>query len=635
MTKTALYSVRFLLLLIFFFLVREDANARITLSLNGKELSMQQLRVGWIFDTSQNRSFERWQQIKKDLVYLDTGSLKMSYKSGMYWLQLDLSQLPTPDSLVYLEVRNPHINYLGTWLISGGALVKQYQLTGDHLPFNSREIHHSQIIYKIDLKNRKDLQLVLMVDKRNEQLHLPLNFYNDKGFLSHQRNNNLLAGLFVGILIFILLFTFFLYFNIRERLYIYYALYVLMITGYIFSDLGFSFMYLYPNVPVLNDLSRPVTFLLAPILYIFFTRSLLNVKQNFPQVYRYTNIFLLFFSFCFIVGLSIARTGYVPGLWMFLMNILMALSLIPAFVLSILGLFKGIRYSSYILVASTFYTVFTQIYKQYLTGDLPESFINRHAVNIGFSVELILLTMALSIRFKNYKLDAEDLWLQLNRQQENIFRNISEYQEREMKRLSGLLHDSIGAGLSSIKYNLEAVDSEPGKRLSILKSTIEDVTNLTDEIRNISHTMSPLLLQQKGLLKGLEDLTERYNRTGRLKIWIESIGSLHRASFQNELLVFRIVQELLQNVIKHAEATEVMIQLIIEPEIISVLVEDNGKGCDTDEIKEGLGFSQIKALATFVKGQFEVRSKLNKGCSVSIEFPTIPYDHADKSIASR
>jgi signal transduction histidine kinase len=94
-----------------------------------------------------------------------------------------------------------------------------------------------------------------------------------------------------------------------------------------------------------------------------------------------------------------------------------------------------------------------------------------------------------------------------------------------------------------------------------------------------------------------------------------------------------MVQELLQNVIKHADATEVMIQLIIEPQLISVLVEDNGKGFDTAAMKDGLGFSQIRELATFVKGQFEVHSEINKGCSVSIEFPTIPNESTDKSVA--
>lgn len=633
MTKPALYFIRSLSLLLLFMLVVASAAARITFSLNGQELSLQQMSVGWVFDSSKERSFERWKQINNNLKYLDASNLKMSYTSGMYWLRLDLSKLPTSDSVIYLEIRNPHINYLGAWLLSGPSMVKQYTLTGDHTPFETRNVYHSQFVYKLSLRDKHNLQLVLLVDKRNEQLHLPLNFYNDYGFIKYQRNSNLMAGLFIGVLVFILLFTLFLYFNIREKLYVYYALYVLMVTGYIFSDLGFSFMFFYPDIPFIADFVRPFTISLAPIFYILFSRSLLHVKENFPRMYRFTNYFLLFFVACFLAGFGLPNAGPVRTFWLIFMQVIMVSSILPVFIFSIASLRCGIKYSAYIITASVLFTLFSQIYMQYLTGNLYDTFLTRNAVNIGFSIELILLSLALSIRFKNYKLEAEELLIKLNKQQENIFKTISDHQEQEMRRLSNLLHDSVGAGLSSIKYNLEVVRNEPIRNAAILKSTIEDVSTLTDEIRNISHTLSPLLLQKKGLLNGLKHLTERYNRTGKIKIWIESIGSLKSTSFQNELLIFRFVQELLQNVIKHAGATEVMIQLIIEPQIISVLMEDNGKGFNKEEIKDGLGFTQIKELVTFVKGRFEVRSEINKGCSVSIEFPIIPNEPTDKSAA--
>lgn len=631
MARTALYFFRSLILLLLFMLMAKPAAARITLSLNGQELSFQQMPVGWVFDSSDNREIERWRRISTEMEYLDASNLKMSYAPGMYWLYLDLSKLPTSDSVLYLEVRNPHINYLGAWLLSGSTVVKQYGLTGDHKPFETRNVNHSQFVYKLNLQNRNNLQLVLLIDKRYEQLHLPLNFYNEYGFIKYQRNANLLAGLFIGVLVFILLFTLFLYFNIREKLYVYYALYVLMVTGYIFSDLGFSFMYFYPDLPSIADFSRPITLSLAPIFYILFSRSLLHVKVHFPKMYRFTNYFLLFFVACFIVGFGIPNAGTVRTFWLIFMQVMMLISILTVFIFSIASLRRGIKYSVYIIIATLIFTLFTQIYMQYITGNLQDIFLTRNAVNIGFSIELILLSLALSIRFKNYKLEAEELLVRLNKQQENIFKTISNHQEQEMKRLSHLLHDSVGAGLSSIKFNLEVVSNEPVQNAAILKSTIEDVSTLTDEIRSISHTLSPLLLQKKGLLNGLKHLTDRYNRTGKIKIWIESIGSQDSASFQNELLIFRIVQELLQNVIKHAGATEVMIQLIIEPQIISVLVEDNGKGFNKADIKDGLGFTQIKELATFVKGRFEVRSEINNGCSVSIEFPNIPNETTDKS----
>ncbi|HYK56370.1 MAG TPA: ATP-binding protein, partial [Flavisolibacter sp.] len=82
-------------------------------------------------------------------------------------------------------------------------------------------------------------------------------------------------------------------------------------------------------------------------------------------------------------------------------------------------------------------------------------------------------------------------------------------------------------------------------------------------------------------------------------------------------------------------ATEVIIQIILETELISIFVEDNGRGFDKAFVKEGLGFSQIKGLVTFVNGHFEVDSQVNKGCRISIEFPLIPHETTDKSAAGR
>ena len=620
-------------LLLFVFLSQTTA-ARIILSVNNQQVAPQKFSLQYFMDTGNQRNFQRYLSIRSFLQVLPDGKADMSYKAGQFWVSLDLSFLPVTDSMVYLEVRNPHINYLGAWLVSDNGLEKEFTLTGDHLPFSTRDVIHNQFVYKIGLQN-KNLRLVLLIDKRNEQLHVPLNFFTGNAFIQYNRTNNMLEGLLAGISIFILLFTLFLYLNIKERLYVYYTLYVLMVAGYILTDFGLSFMFFYPNYPSIADFIRPLTISQAPVYYILFSRCLLNIEKHFPKMFAFTNGYLVFYVACFILGFVVApNTGPFRIFWLVLMQTLLVVSIIPVIVFAVMGLRKKVKYSGYIIVASLIFTVATQVYMQYITGNLPDTMLIRNAVNIGFSIEICLLALALSVRFKNYKLHAEELLLQLNAQQENIFRSVSEYQEKEMNRLSGLLHDSIGAGLSSIKYNLEALQGKPSSN-GLLQSTIEDVTLLTDEVRNISHSLSPVLLQKKGLIQALKDLVAPFNRTGKIVIRLESIGSLHSSSFQNELLVYRIIQELLQNAVKHAHATEVMIQIILEEELISMFVEDNGRGFDKKLVKEGLGFSQINGLVTFVKGRFEVDSQVNKGCRVSIEFPLIPHETTDKTVAGR
>jgi two-component system, sensor histidine kinase LadS len=623
-----------LLFLLLLMAVNLAARAGISLFVNGQPVAPQKLSLHFYLDSSIQHDYTRFASISS-LMQPVPSTFNLSYKNEQVWLRLDLSALPITDSVVYLEINNPHINYLGAWLLNDSSVVKQFDLTGDHLPFRTRNMNHAQFVYKINLGSGH-LHLLLLVDKRNEQLHLPLNFFTDDAFMVYNRHSNMLQGLLVGISVFILLFTLFLYFNIRDRLYIYYSLYVLMVAGYIFTDFGLSFMFLYPNHPAIADFIRPFTISQAPIYYILFSRALLETKQHFPRIYKFTTWYILFYILCFVLAFAvIPNTGALRVFWLVFMQVLMVVSIIPVFLFAALGYRKKIRYSGYIFFASLIFTVSSQVYMQYITGNLPDVLLTRNAVTIGFIVEICLLALALSVRFKNYKLHAEELLVELNRRQENIFKTVSEYQEKEMNRLSGLLHDSIGAGLSSIKYNLEALGDQPMSNGSLLKHTINDVSTLTDEVRNISHSMSPVILQKKGLMQALKDLIAQYNRTGKIRMHLESIGTLEASAFENELLVYRIMQELMQNAVKHAHATEVIIQLMLEPELISIFVEDNGRGFDKSEMKEGLGFSQIKGLVTFVNGRFEVDSQVNKGCRISIEFPIIPHEATDKTIIGR
>jgi signal transduction histidine kinase len=629
------YKTSQLLWVLLFVLFSQTARARITVFVDDKELAPQQLSLHYFSDTSDQHNFQRYLAIRPYLQELPAGNINMSYKESQFWISLDLSALPVEDSLVYLEIHNPHINFLGAWLLSNDSVVKEFGLTGDHLPFASRNVHHPQFVYKLSLKS-KNLRLLLVIDKRNEQLHVPLKFFSESQYMQYNRFNNMLEGLLAGISFFILLFTLFLYFNIRDRIYVYYTLYVLMVAGYIFTDYGLSFMFFYPGYPAIADFIRPFTISQAPVYYILFSRSLLNVKQHFPRVFAFTNGYIAFYILCFILGfLVIPNTGALRTFWLIFMQVILVASIIPVFVFAIMGLRNKVKYAGYIFFASLLFTLSTQVYMQYITGNLPDVMLTRNAVNIGYSIEICLLALALSVRFKNYKLHAEELLRKLNAQQENIFKTVSEYQEKEMKRLSGLLHDSIGAGLSSIKFNLEALENQPAADGTILKNTIGDVDALTDEVRHISHSLSPVLLQKKGLIQALKDLIAPYNRTGKIHIHLESIGSLGASSFQNELLVYRIIQELLQNAVKHAHATEIMIQIMLEPELISIFVEDNGRGFDKAFIQEGLGFSQIRGLVTFVNGRFEVNSQVNKGCRISIEFPLIPHETSDKTVTGR
>jgi signal transduction histidine kinase len=608
----------------FIFFIYFTAKAQITFFINETPVNSSQKSLLVFADTSADRSWQRYQSISHELTAYSQKKYSASFNNNMLWVKISIDSLRKTDSLNYFMIRNPHINYLKVWLLKGDSIVKNFSLTGDRLLFNTRAIHHPDFVFPLPDKTDKNYSLLLLIDKRNEILHIPLHLLNENGFLSYNRKKNLITGLITGISIFLFLFNLFLFVQMKERLYVFYGSYILMGLFYILSDYGYSFMYLFPDNPLPADYMRPISISLATPLYLLFCIHLLNIKTKLPVSYKWLTRGLICYFAIFLVSIPfMGNMGTIRAFLQNLMQVLLTLLVLGNLVVAINAWRKKIRYAVYIVITSIFLFVSISLFVFYLSGNIPDTLLTRNLMNIAFIGEISILAFALSLRFKDYKEQSEELIRKSSLQQEQIFKTVTDYQEKELQRLSSMLHDSVGARLSALRFNLESGKNENTQQDKI-DLAIGEINNLANDVRRFSHSFSPVLLQQRGLREALQQFINPINESGRLYIQFEMMGTQERTSFRYELLIYNIIQELLQNIIKHAQATEGIVQLILEDGLVSVFVEDNGKGFNIDQINDGLGFSQIKQLVTFVSGTLRMSSFENNGTRISIEFSTLP-----------
>ncbi len=200
--------------------------------------------------------------------------------------------------------------------------------------------------------------------------------------------------------------------------------------------------------------------------------------------------------------------------------------------------------------------------------------------------------------------------------------------EQERIRLARELHDGLGSMLSGIKYSFSSIKNNillDNKQGIDFDASIEKLNISIKEIRNISHSMMDAdSLLQNGLLNALRDYCRSLNRDGILKVNFEEIA-LENLILKDEqsFHVFRIVQELLQNILKHAQATEVIVQLSKNNNELSITVEDNGVGFDNanTNVKKGIGFKNIRARLKIINGIIDVQSTIGEGASIYIQCP--------------
>ncbi len=212
------------------------------------------------------------------------------------------------------------------------------------------------------------------------------------------------------------------------------------------------------------------------------------------------------------------------------------------------------------------------------------------------------------------------------KQQELATSLVLEAEEKERSRIAKDLHDGVGQMMSAARMNLSSFyndlklpDPEQNKSLT---NIIQLVDESCKEVRAVSHSMMPAALLSKGLPQTLEEIAGRIS-TADFNIQFYCEGFNERLDSNTETILFRVIQECINNTIKHAEATVLDLSLIKDKDGISVTIEDNGKGFIYDPAKatEGIGLNNIHSRIQFLKGSIDIDSSPGKGTLIAIHLP--------------
>lgn len=200
-------------------------------------------------------------------------------------------------------------------------------------------------------------------------------------------------------------------------------------------------------------------------------------------------------------------------------------------------------------------------------------------------------------------------------------------EEQERSRLAKDLHDGLGGMLSGVKFSLSSVKENlvlTNADAQSLEHSIHMLDSSISEMRRVAHNLMPESLVKFGLSEALSDFCKEISSSGMLKVTFQPLG-LNGVSIDRGLTVttYRIVQELLNNSVKHAHATEAVVQVSVAGQQLAITVEDDGKGVEMSELqtKNGIGWKNIRSRVDYHKGTINVQSSPGKGTSVFIEFP--------------
>lgn len=361
--------------------------------------------------------------IKKQVLPLSDQSVSQGFSQNFYWLYFNIPWTKHPNYPLLLELNNPFIDQVLLYEKVDTTFTKIGYGGDRNQTFTDRNYLNRRFIFPLN-NNPKSLGYYLMIDKRNASVSFPIYLWNKNTFESFETKQNLYYGIYFGFLCFIFVITIIVGTVTRRSLFLYYSTYMVFIILYLFTTLGFSYQYLYPQSHHFNNYSRVILIVLINVFYTLFLNKFLNIVTKAPIIAKAFKIINVLLTLSILFWVCI--TGLYQSYTIWLLNVVYILGFC-IFILTFIAAFK--TYKTEKTNARIFFVAFsfpvigsiTSIGIEY--GMIEESFFSLHPIFLGIGLELLILSVAMINQFiimYRQKVNFENENLLLSLKNENL-----------------------------------------------------------------------------------------------------------------------------------------------------------------------------------------------------------------------
>lgn len=580
------------------------------------------LSPGYVLDTLEKDSFKVLYPAK---TYNDVKS-----SSNFYWLALTLKNNRPSDETFYFQLNHPQVYKIFAWEKKGTAL-NYIGKSGYAYAFNEKLYHYYDNVFPISLEKGQSVTLLLQLDISNG--HNPFfapELHTVNTFKAKEEKFYMVNGLIAGIMLTAFLLNIFLGIFLNEKLHYLYAVYIVCIMYEILMTQGLDRQYFYPNGHSDVSLIRYLVpcsciVLLAYVMQKFLDQKRSNSKLKlFVDVVNYTCIAITVF-YC-IYYLTTKETTFVTGIFQKALAILAFTQFLLVFASAVEKAIQGYKPAWFYIAAvlCLFWGLGEYVLMYLGVNDVAASEVQHpNDMQIGLVIETLVVFLGIVYRYNLYKKEKEVLLTQVNNYQASLIDNIVAAQEEERKRIAEDLHDDLGATLSALSLHVSNTPDEAkgNSRMEYYYTHSLFLSNkAVNDIRAIAHNLLPKDFKSTGIFKVLAQRVNELNMAGKVNFTLVTDGDENKLNEIFAITIYRIINELLTNIIKHSMASEAVIQLLVEDANVQIMCEDDGIGFDTDQRSKGMGLKNIAGRVEFLKGDITVDSGTN-GTTTIIHIP--------------
>jgi signal transduction histidine kinase len=548
------------------------------------------------------------------------------YNTSFHWLFFELEAVN--DASLMLEIEYANIDHIELFEVKANGQISSLGLSGDRFKYTQRPFVNNNYVFPIRLKAHEKAKYFLLLDQRNAILSFFIRLWNRPAFLQTDREEYFVWGGFIGGICIIWVINLVMLLITKDWIYFWYSMYGHCMTMHLFSDAGLGFQYLWPTFPIINQYDPVYLYIWAAMIaQVTFMQYFIHQNRHNSRIFWWNNAFKILLTVALIAAIGIHFFDVIGKEAYMYKMVSKATSyfVIAIVILTAISLYerwyeqeKMVRYYGYALVIQFLgYMVVAAInFCQSEGWALPFDIETYVIIGITVLFDTIFFSYGLAHRYNLFQLKNKALELNLLQAQQIGQQRVIEALEYERRRLAQDLHDDVGATLSTAKGYLSVLNrKETTPKLLQAQLLLDEAA---EELRMISHQLMPKHFDKIGLAKAIEE-TVRKVSTDKLYVQFMCIGQTQKLTTETETLIFRMVNELVRNVQKHAQATEATVQLAYHDTFLNLIVEDNGTGFNTRQ-GEGVGLRNIRTKAEYLNAELAIDTS-EHGTSVILTIP--------------
>lgn len=576
-----------------------------------------QMTITAVYEAFNNGEFNR----------LKTKDYNPGFTKSTFWLALRLPPEQISSEYYYV-VGNPHINWVNFFQVKNDK-VHLINKTGDHLPFDSRPINSKKFVFPITSSTDSLSLYFVELDKNHESLQINQELLTVSEYHENQLSEQLISGLFMGMVILFVLFGIFLFATMADSLYLFYS--ALILSGFLWvsTNLGLGYQLWWPDFPMFENKARPIFSCAQAITALFFIQSFLKLEHRGYVYYISQTLIYIGLSILIFFALPIDYSQF-PELVLSVLIVHNTWSLLVVVQFLFICIKEGLqanRNAWFFLAAFMALIIFSTIELMTHAGTslFYGNYFSKHGVQTGHMITSVILTFGLVYQFNKYRKDQEWLLRKSNQQQQRHSEQLRKMQGNERNRIAEQLHKDVGSMLSVASLQLSSIkDLDISEKAQKQVNTAEDIIHqVNSQILAISHLLVPFHLQKLGLAAAISYFCDNINYAQKISLEYKIIGFERMERYKQPAVIdlYRIVQEILSNIVQHSAAKNALLQIIEHPHHISIIAEDNGKGIHFENPETKEAELSVASKVNYFSGQVEVLNKKEGGVLIYIRIP--------------